>query len=42
MSDGKAVLRTDYALNDEQFYQIAGSVYDILGEDINLYGYYWI
>ena len=42
LSDGKAVLRTDYALNDEQFYQIAGSVYDILGEDINLYGYYWI
>lgn len=42
LTDGEAVLRTDYALNDEQFYQIAGSVYDILGEDIDLYGYYWI
>lgn len=40
--DGKAVLRTDYDLNDEKFYQIASAIYDLLGDDIDLYGYYWL
>lgn len=40
--DGKALLRTDYDLDDEEFYQIAGVVYELLGDDIELYGYYWL
>ena len=40
--DGKATLRTDYELNDEEFYQITDAVYEIVGHDIELYGYYWI
>lgn len=40
--DGKALLRTDYDLNDEEFYQVTSAVYDILGDEVDLYGYYWI
>lgn len=35
-------LRTDYDLNDEKFYEITDAVYEIMGEDINLSGYYWL
>ena len=40
--DGVARLRTDYALNDSEFYDITDVIYDILGEDIDLYGYHWL
>lgn len=40
--DGEATLRTDYELNDEEFYQITDEIYEIMGSDIDLYGYYWI
>jgi len=39
---GVARLRTDYALNDNDFYDITDEIYDILGEDIDLYGYHWL
>lgn len=40
--EGVARLRTDYALNDSEFYDITDAIYDILGEDTNLYGYHWL
>ena len=40
--NGHATLRTDYDLNDEQFYQITDSVFEIMGDDVDLYGYYWL
>lgn len=40
--DGTVTLRTEYDLNDEQFYEITDAVYGIIGEEVNLYGYYWI
>lgn len=40
--NGRTTLRTDYDLNDEQFYQIAYAIYDIMGDDIDLYGYHWL
>lgn len=40
--NGHATLRTDYDLNDEQFYQITDSIFEIMGDDIDLYGYYWL
>ncbi len=39
---GEATLRTDYTLNDSQFYEITDAVYDIMGDEIDLYGYYWL
>lgn len=39
---GVARLRTDYALNDSEFYDITDAIYDILGEDTDLYGYHWL
>ncbi len=39
---GEATLRTDYALNDSQFYEITDAIYDIMGDEIDLYGYYWL
>lgn len=39
---GTALLRTDYTLNDYQFYDIADSIYDIMGDETELYGYYWL
>ncbi len=39
---GEATLRTDYDLNDERFYEITDSVYEIMGDDIDLYGFYWL
>ncbi len=41
-SKGEAVLRTDYDLDDERFYEITDAVYAIIGEDKSLYGYYWL
>lgn len=40
--NGHATLRTDYDLNDEQFYRITDSIFEIMGDDIDLYGYYWL
>lgn len=40
--DGSATLRTDYELNDNEFYDITDAVYDIMGDDVDLYGYYWL
>lgn len=40
--DGDATLRTDYELNDNEFYKITDAVYDIMGDEIELYGYYWL
>lgn len=40
--NGYATLRTDYELNDEKFYEITDAVYEIMGDDTDLYGYYWI
>lgn len=39
---GEATLRTDYDLDDERFYEITDSVYEIMGDDIDLYGFYWL
>lgn len=39
---GEATLRTDYDLDDDRFYEITDSVYEIMGDDIDLYGYYWL
>lgn len=39
---GEVTLRTDYALNDETFYEITDSVYAIMDDDTDLYGYYWL
>lgn len=41
-NNGKAVLRTDYTLDDEIFYEITDRVYDAMDEDTELYGYYWL
>ena len=40
--NGSATLRTDYELNDNEFYEITDAVFDIMGDDIELYGYYWL
>lgn len=40
--DGDATLRTDYELNDNEFYEITDAVYDIMGDEVELYGYYWL
>lgn len=37
-----AVLRTDYNLSDNEFYEITDAVYDILGDDVKLRGYHWL
>lgn len=39
---GEVTLRTDYALDDNEFYEITEVVYDIMGDDIELYGYHWL
>lgn len=39
---GEAVLRTEYDLDDELFYEITDEVYEIMGDEIDLYGYYWM
>ena len=39
---GTAMVRTDYELNDSEFYEITDAVYDIMGDEIQLYGYYWL
>lgn len=39
---GETTLRTDYELNDSQFHEITDAVYDIMGDEIDLYGYYWL
>lgn len=39
---GEATLRTDYDLDDEKFYEIANAVYEIMGDDVDLYGFYWL
>ena len=39
---GEAVLRTDYDLDDERFYEITDEIYEIMGDEIDLYGYYWM
>ncbi len=40
--NGTATLRTDYEINDNEFYAITDSIFEIMGEDIELYGYYWL
>lgn len=39
---GASTLRTDYELNDDQFNEIVGQVYQIMGDDTELYGYHWM
>ncbi|MCH5262434.1 MAG: transglutaminase domain-containing protein [Lachnospiraceae bacterium] len=39
---GQAILRTDYDLDDERFYEITDAVYAIMGDDVDLYGFYWL
>ena len=39
---GEAVLRTDYDLDDDRFYEITDAVYGIVGDDVDLYGFYWL
>lgn len=39
---GTAILRTEYDLNDEIFKSITEGIFDKLGEDIDLYGFYWM
>lgn len=40
--DGKATLRTDYALTDGGFLEIADEVYKLVGDDVDLSGYFWM
>lgn len=40
--DGDATLRTDYEINDNEFYEITDAVYEIMGDEVELYGYYWL
>lgn len=40
MAEGKAVLRTDYNIDDERFYQIASQAANTAGKAIH--GYYWM
>lgn len=40
--NGTATLRTDYEINDNEFYAITDSIFEIMGDDIELYGYYWL
>lgn len=39
---GSITLRTEYELDDEHFANIAQEVYDIVGDDVELYGYHWM
>lgn len=39
---GSVTLRTVYDLDDEKFYEITDAVYEIMGDDIDLSGYYWL
>lgn len=39
---GEALLRTEYTLDDDTFQRIGQEVHNILGEDVNIYGYYWL
>ncbi len=41
-ANGEATLRTDYDLDDERFYEITDAVYEIIGDDGDLYGFYWL
>lgn len=41
-SKGEATLRTDYDLDDERFYEITDVIYEIMGDDTDLYGFYWL
>ena len=41
-TEGKAVLRTDYDLDDSRFYEITDAVYGIMGDETDLYGFYWL
>ena len=40
--NGTALLRTEYALDDETFDKIGQEVYDAMAGDEPLYGYYWM
>lgn len=40
--NGEATLRTDYDLDDDRFYEITDAVYNIMGDDVDLYGFYWL
>lgn len=42
LATGEATLRTDYDLDDDRFYEIADAVYEIMGDDVDLYGFYWL
>lgn len=39
---GTALLRTEYALDDETFNRIGQEVYEAMDDDEPLYGYYWM
>lgn len=39
---GEVTLRTDYDLDDDRFYEITDAVYEIMGDDVDLYGFYWL
>lgn len=39
---GETVLRTDYELNDDMFYMITDEIFEYIGEDTDLYGFYWM
>ena len=41
-ANGETVLRTEYDLNDEIFYQITDGIFEQMGDDIDLYGFYWM
>ena len=42
LANGEAILRTDYDLDDERFYEITDAVYATMGDDVDLYGFYWM
>lgn len=40
--DGKALLRTEYELDDEVFYSITDAIYEQMDESVRLKGFYWM
>ena len=40
--NGEVTLRTDYELNDREFHEITEAVFEIMGDDAELYGHYWL
>ena len=42
MKNGHTTLRTEYDIDDNRFYNITDNVYELIGEEYELEGYYWM